>query len=280
MINGKHVVITGGARGIGLCIAKNCKENGAKVTILSRSASELNLTKQELSAFSSGDVQVMEADVSQKKSIAKAMEASVAKFGPIYGLICGAGIYGSIGPFVSGSLEEWENGLDINIKGTAYTVYYSFPHFEKTGGRMILFSGGGQGPMENFSSYVTSKGAIWRFTETLGVELAEKNIFVNAIAPGAVNTKFLDQLIQAGPEKVGKTFYEKSLAQKASGGQSPQKAADLCLYLLSEKSHGLYGKILSAVWDPYNNLENLTELSKTDLFQYRRVIDSHGNTRN
>jgi NAD(P)-dependent dehydrogenase (short-subunit alcohol dehydrogenase family) len=279
VLTNKHIVITGGSRGIGLTVAQNCKANGANVTLISRTAQELENAQRSLSDIKSGSVHIESADVSDKTSIKSAIDKSVKKFGSIYGLICGAGVYGSIGAFTEGSIEEWEKGLDINLKGTAYSVYHSYPHFEKNDGRIILFSGGGQGPLENFSCYVTSKGGIWRFTETVGAELVRKNIYMNAIAPGAVNTHFLDQLIKAGPEKVGKQFYEKSLKQKEDGGQSPQKAADLCLYLLSSKSKGLWGKTLSAVWDPYNDFSNLEDISNSDIYSYRRVVDKNGNTR-
>ena len=113
----------------------------------------------------------------------------------------------------------------------------------------------------------------------MGAELATKKIFVNAIAPGAVNTKLLDDLLTAGPEKVGKEFFEKSLAQKEQGGTSPEKAAELALYLLSEKSKGLYGKTLSAVWDPYQDFKDLEKMSTTDIYQVRRVVEADGSTR-
>jgi NAD(P)-dependent dehydrogenase (short-subunit alcohol dehydrogenase family) len=127
--------------------------------------------------------------------------------------------------------------------------------------------------MANFSSYVTSKGGIWRLTETLGHELAPENIFINALAPGAVNTKLLDELLAAGPEKVGKGVFEKSVQQKENGGESPEKAAKLVHYLMSEKSKGLYGKILSAVWDDFENFTDLEKLSKSDIYCVRRVVE-------
>jgi len=279
MLLNKHIVITGGARGIGLTIAENCKQHGAKVTIISRSKEDLDQANQKLSFIKDGTVNSVIADVSNKQSIESALFSAANKSGSIYGLICCAGIYGAIGPFVDSSIDDWEKGIDVNLKGTAYSIYYAYKHLEKSDARIILFSGGGQGPLENFSCYASAKGAIWRLTETLGAELAEKNVFVNSIAPGAVNTKFLDDLIQAGPEKVGQKFFEKSLKQKKDGGTSPQKAADLCLYLLSKKSIGLWGKTLSAVWDPYSDFTDLDVLSKSDIYSYRRVVDYKGNTR-
>lgn len=195
-------------------------------------------------------------------------------------MICAAGVYGHIGSFLDSDFKEWEKALDINLKGTALSIHAAAPYFDtKNSARVILFSGGGQGPLPNFSAYAISKGGVWRMTETLGAELAKRNIFLNSIAPGAVNTKLLDELLEAGPERVGKEFYEKSLAQREQGGTSPLKSAELALYLLSEKSTGLYGKTLSAVWDPYKDFKNLEKMSQSDIYQVRRVVDDQGNTR-
>ena len=133
--------------------------------------------------------------------------------------------------------------------------------------------------MPSFSDYVTSKGGIWRLTETLAAELAPKGIFVNAMAPGAVNTKLLDDLLTAGPDRVGQETYQRSLKQREDGGQSPEKACDLALYLLSKESKDLYGKTLSAVWDSFRDLGDPKSLSKSDVYCYRRVVDGKGNTR-
>lgn len=279
-LKNKSVIITGGGRGIGRSIAIACKKAGAFVTVAARSKKDLDETQLELNHINDLPSLSIICDVNNPEHLTHLFEKTTAEFGPLYGLICAAGVYGSIGPFVESSFSEWEKAIDINLKGSARTVHAAYPYMRhEEGGRVILFSGGGQAAMPNFSSYVTSKGGIWRFTETLGYELADKNIFVNAIAPGAVNTHILDDLLAAGPEKVGKEFYEKSLLQKKSGGESPEKAANLCLYLLSDKSKGLYGKIISAVWDPYKEFTDLKNLSSSDIFTVRRIIDANGNTR-
>ena len=105
------------------------------------------------------------------------------------------------------------------------------------------------------------------------ISISSENIFLNALAPGAVNTKLLDELLAAGPDKVGKAFFEKSVQQKENGGESPEKAAKLVMYLMSERSRGLYGKTLSAIWDDFENFENLEALSKSDIYCVRRVVE-------
>lgn len=279
-LDNQVIAITGAGRGIGKTIAEVCKQNGAKVAICARSQKELDETLSELQKINSIPSLAVVCDVMDLAQTRNFFEQIKAKLGTLTGLICAAGVYGSIGPFVQTPFADWEKAIDINLKGTALSIHTAFPYFDpQKGGRIILFSGGGQGPLANFSAYATSKGGIWRLTETLGAELASHKIFVNAIAPGAVNTKLLDDLLTAGPDKVGQDFYQKSLAQKEQGGTSPMKSAELVLYLLSEKSHGLYGKTLSAVWDPYQEFRDLEKMSQSDIYQVRRVVEPDGGTR-
>lgn len=272
------VLITGGGRGIGRAIAEACAEAGYQVAISARSRPELEETAARIQA--KGQVcKAFPCDVSSAESVLQLVRSVESELGTLYGLVCAAGIYGEIGPFWQIPIDAWESALDVNLKGTARAVHAALPGMMKQKkGRVILFSGGGQGPLPSFSPYATSKGAIWRLTETLGAELAPFNIFTNAIAPGAVNTTFLENLIAAGPEKVGQEAYQKALDQKKKGGQPPEKAAALCLYLLSERSTGLYGKILSAIWDDYENFAthfgDLEQMSRTDIFSVRRVVES------
>jgi NAD(P)-dependent dehydrogenase (short-subunit alcohol dehydrogenase family) len=149
----------------------------------------------------------------------------------------------------------------------------------RAGGRIIFFSGGGQGPQPRRTAYVASKGAIWRLTESLGAELAPSGVLVNAVAPGAVNTRFLDDLLAAGPSAVGQAEYENALRQKQQGGTSPDRAAALCVFLLSDRSRGLYGKVISAVWDDYASWTDLDGISRSELYAVRRVTRPDGGTR-
>lgn len=279
-LSGKSILITGGGRGIGLSIAETLKKSGAHVVIVARSSSDLESAQKKLSSIATGSSEAVACDITQKEDIQKACKIAAQKFGTIYGLVCAAGSHGEVGLFRNANFEAWETGIQVNVIGTALSVHTALQYMPSgKSARIVLFSGGGQNAFSHFSSYVTGKGGIWRFTETIGEELAPEKIYVNAIAPGAVYTQFLENLIQLGPDKVGAKYYQTLLDQKAGKSTPPEKAAELSLYLMSPASEGLYGKTLSAVWDPYWDFKELETMSKSDLFTFKRVIDQSGNTR-
>src|SRR5204862_997534 len=124
-------------------------------------------------------------------------------------------------PFDESPFEEWERAIRVNLLGAALCVRAVLPGMKRRrAGRVVLFSGGGQGPLPRRTAYAASKGAIWRLTESLGAELAPFGIYVNAIAPGAVNTRFLADLLQAGPERAGPAAHEEARKQQEAGGAS------------------------------------------------------------
>ncbi|MDO8569172.1 MAG: SDR family oxidoreductase [bacterium] len=271
ILKNKKAVITGGSRGIGKAIATEYLKNGAEVFLIARSVNELGETQKELAVF--GNVQITTADVSRPDDVERAVKEVAKTFGTIDILVNAAGIYGPIGPVTDVDPGEWKKALDINLFGTFLSVHFFAPLIKSNkSGSIINFVGGGEGAYPNFSSYVSAKGGIARFTETVAEELKDLGVDVNAIAPGAVNTKFLDDLVKVGPEKAGQSNYEWALQQKISGGVSPQKAATLCLYLASDKARGITGKIFSAVWDSYENFpKHKKEIMATDVYTMRRV---------
>lgn len=271
VLEGKIAIITGGSRGIGKAIAEAFAKEGARLLLVARSLNELQNTKKELEK--TGSVEYLAGDVSDEQFVHEVGEFVKKTFSAVDILVNAAGIYGPIGRVEEIDPKEWRKTLEINLTGTFLMVRTLLPFLKKSPrGKIINFGGGGEGALPRFSAYVASKGGIVRFTETVAAEVKEFHIDVNAILPGAVNTKFLDELLEVGPDKVGEEIYKKSLKQKEEGGVPPEKAAQLALFLASPASDGLSGKTLSAVWDAYEDFpDQIDTLMASDLFTYRRV---------
>jgi NAD(P)-dependent dehydrogenase (short-subunit alcohol dehydrogenase family) len=104
------------------------------------------------------------------------------------------------------------------------------------------------------------------------MEVADFGIRVNAVAPGAMDTDMLTELLEAGPEAAGNAEYEQGLRRRNQGGDLPEKAAELIVFLLSPDSAGISGRLLSAVWDPWTDLSRFREeLRGTDIYTLRRI---------
>jgi 3-oxoacyl-[acyl-carrier protein] reductase len=149
------------------------------------------------------------------------------------------------------------------------------PHFKQHRyGKIVQLSGGGAtNPLPNISAYAASKAAIIRFAETLAVEVKDYRIDVNAIAPGALNTRLLDEVIAAGPEAVGRDFHDRMIKTKEAGGTPLERGAALAVYLGSADSDGLTGRLLSAVWDPWESLATRrNDIAGSDVYTLRRIV--------
>lgn len=272
-LKGKSIIITGGSRGIGRAVAALFAHEGAKVMLAARSAEELAAAKESI-ADGSGEVETFVADVSNKEDVKNLAKETVSKFGTVDVLVNAAGIYGAIGPAASVDFEKWKQTFAVNIFGTFNTIQEMLPIFiKKKAGKIINFSGGGDGPLPNFSAYSSSKTAVVRLTETLAEELKGQGIMMNAIAPGPVNTQILEDALSAGEELVGKEMYAKIKKQKEDGGVSPEKAAELCLFLASDESNGLSGRLVSAVWDDWKSwdADKIKEIMGSNKLVLRRT---------
>jgi NAD(P)-dependent dehydrogenase (short-subunit alcohol dehydrogenase family) len=151
---------------------------------------------------------------------------------------------------------------------------------EQRHGKIINISGGGAAyPRPYFSAYATSKAGVVRFTETIAEELKEYSIDCNCIAPGALNTRMLSEVLNAGIKSVGYNYYERAMTQKLSGGDSLKDAAELCTYLASDKSDGLTGKLISARWDKWRDdiPEHIEEIKNSDIYTLRRILPKDRN---
>lgn len=270
-LESKVALITGGSRGIGRAVAEAFLEEGAKVVLVARHEEELKKTTQDLS--SKGLCYFFPGDVACESSVKNIIQKTLKRLGTVDILINAAAVTGPIGPFHQTNLEEWRKALQIDLLGTVYPIYYLLPHFiGRKQGKIINFSGGGATrARKNFSAYAVAKTAIVRLTEILAEELREFNIQVNAISPGVVKTKMIEDILQAGPKKAGQE-YDELVNRGEDEFDSPRLAARLAVFLASDESAGISGKIISARWDKWDNPEVLQRLIKDkDFFVLRRI---------
>jgi len=228
-----------------------------------------------LSETPGAQVELCVADVSQPEDVRRLADAAAAAFGRLDVLVCNAGVYGPKGGIESVDWESWTQALEINLNGPVLCARAFLPLLKKSErGKVIILSGGGATkPMPFLSAYAASKAAVVRFGETLAEEWKSAGIDVNMIAPGAMNTGMLDEILDAGPEKVGEAYYGASIKQKESGGASMERAAALCLFLAGRESDGITGKLVSAVWDPWEQFAQLKEqLQSSDIYTLRRIV--------
>lgn len=276
-LKGHNAIITGANQGFGLAVAKSFVQEGANVMLCARNAELLSAAQAELRELAAGKSKVcaMTADVSNLGQVENVMKTALSELGSVDSLVANAGVYGTKGAIEEIDWDEWSQAIDINLKGVVIQCRAVLPHFkQQRRGKIILLSGGGATkPMPFLSAYAASKAAVVRFGETLAEEVQEFNIDVNSIAPGALNTRLLDEVLEAGPEKVGKAFYQQSIKQKEQGGQPLEVGANLCVFLASKASDGVTGKLISAVWDPWADFpERMAELKATDVYTLRRIV--------
>lgn len=276
-LRGRTAIITGGSQGLGLAIAHAYVAAGASILLCARDPEALNTAREELIARSSSEqiIQTEIADVSQPADVAHLMATALRIFPRVHILVNNAGVYGPKGLIEDVDWSAWVKAIEVNLFGSVLLCRAVLPHFKAHHyGKIVQLSGGGAtNPLPRISAYAASKAAIVRFAETLAEEVREDNIDVNAIAPGPLNTRLLEEVLAEGPESVGQAFYDRALKQKVEGGAPLERGAELAVFLGSAASDGVTGKLLSAMWDPWETLpQHLKDLQQTDTYTLRRIV--------
>jgi NAD(P)-dependent dehydrogenase (short-subunit alcohol dehydrogenase family) len=277
-LTGRAAIITGGSRGLGRAIARRFIREGADVMIAARDITALQEAVGELVAScanSSQRVHCQVADISDPHDVQRLVDVTIDTLGRVDILVCNAGVLGPIGRVEEVDWDRWAETIRINLLGTVLCCRAVLPVMRRQGtGRIIVLSGGGAtAPRPQLSAYATSKAAVVRFAETLAEELRDTGITVNAVAPGALNTRMLEQILAAGEEIAGLANYQQAVRQQRRGGDSLDEAAGLVTLLASSRSDGITGRLLSAVWDNWRELPAHRErLAASDVYTLRRIV--------
>jgi NAD(P)-dependent dehydrogenase (short-subunit alcohol dehydrogenase family) len=277
VLENRCAVITGASRGLGFEIAKKYLEAGASLVICARDGDVLDRSALELKKLAGPGQSVIaqRADVSKPMDVARLIDGAFREFGRLDILVNNAGVAGPAGAIETVDWQEWLRTIEINLLSSVLLCRAVVPHFKRAKrGKIIQLSGGGAtAPLPNLSAYAASKAAVVRFVETLAEETRPHHIDVNALAPGLLNTRLLDEMLAAGPERIGHALHERCLRQKNEGGAPLGKGAALAVFLGSSLSDGITGKLISAVWDPWETLaHHLDDLNGTDIYTLRRIV--------
>lgn len=273
---GRIALVTGAGQGLGAEIARQYVINGASVMLCGRSAEKLEAQKLNLTPLLAPDARIVTSavDVAEPRQVDATFARLRSEFPRLDIVVNNAGVYGPMGNIEDIDWEEWVDALRINLLGLVYVSRAAIPIMRaQRHGKIINVSGGGAAnPMPMISAYAASKAGVVRFTESLALECLDDHIDVNAIAPGALRTQMMDQLLKAGPEKVGAQFYDRMKRIAEEGGTPLSLGAALCVFLGSPDSDGITGKLIAAQWDRWEDWpQHLDELNASDVYTLRRI---------
>lgn len=274
-LQGRNAVVTGGTQGLGRAIVEAFLDEGASVIFCARTEADVAAAEASLKkkAHPGQTVQGLVCDVADASAVATLFDRA-AQSGPLHIAVSNAAIHGPIGPTDSIDSDAWNRAWQINVTGTLLVCQHAVRAMKAAGGgRIITVSGGGAAtPRPNFAAYASTKAAVVRLTETLAEEVRSLGITVNALAPGTLQTRLTEEIVAAGVAQAGPEADTLRATLAQSEDVSPARAAALCVYLASEESAGITGKLLSARWDPWENLARFRAELDSDLYTLRRVV--------
>ena len=242
--DGRVVLVTGGSSGIGYAAAKAFLEEGAKVAITGRDAARLQRAGEELAR--SGTVLAIRGDVAKAEDARRMVTETTRKLGPLDVLVNNAGIYLNK-PIESFSEREYDDVMDINMKGTFLCTKFAIPGMvkRKRGAIVNVSSDSGLVGAAGSSVYSASKGAMVLFTKSVALDHAKDGIRVNVICPGEVKTPMLEK--DAAESGRGfEEYYQRVVAPiPMKRAATAEEVARGILFLASDEASFMTGAALS-----------------------------------
>jgi 3-oxoacyl-[acyl-carrier protein] reductase len=279
-LKGRRCIVTGASRGLGAAIARRFWEEGANLLLVARSGETLGRLVDELGSRPGQRAHALACDLADPAAGEAIVAAAREALGGVSILVNNAAIQGPIGVAWENDPAEWEEAIRINLLAPVDLCRRVVPLMAAAGaGKIINLSGGGAtGPRPRFTAYAAAKAGLVRFSETLAHETRAIGIDVNSVAPGAMSSAMTEAVLAAGPNRAGDREHAEAARLTRVGTPAIERAAALCAFLASAAGDGITGKLISAVWDPWETLAaHRDDLDRTDIYTLRRIVPADRN---
>jgi NAD(P)-dependent dehydrogenase (short-subunit alcohol dehydrogenase family) len=233
-LTGHHIFVTGGAKGIGEAIVRDCLAEGAKVSFVDIDVSAGEKLASELGK----SVKFIEASVASFAQLSKAFSEAVSTFGEVTGVVNNAGVNSHADP-VTMTDQEWEDFFAVDMKPVWLTAKLALPAMRKTGKGSIVNIGSIHGKLTypGFFPYGAAKSAVLGLTRNLALDEGKHEIRVNTVSPGYILTDLTKGWLSA---EAGRTERANSIQPLGRMGQ-PNEVAKVVTFLLSDKATYISG---------------------------------------
>ncbi len=238
-------LITGGSTGIGRASALAMAREGAKVALNARRAERCQEAVEAIEALG-GEALALPGDVANAEHVETLVATTVERWGRLDIVVPNAGINGVFAPIEDITPDEWDQTHNINVRGTFLTVKYAIPHLRESGGGsiVVISSVNGNRIFSNFgfTSYSCSKAAQVTFTKMAAVELAQWDIRINVVCPGATQTNIRENTFPRDIEKIAiPRDFPQGMIPLQQRSASSEEVANAVLFLASDEASYITG---------------------------------------
>ena len=271
-LENRSAIITGAGRGIGRAIALAYAQEGAHLALAARTAAELDDVAEQVRALGASAL-VIPTDVADQEQVDRMMAQVIDQYSSVDILVNNAGIGGPVGALQDNDPGYWADTLQVNLVGTYLCCRAVLPEMlRQDRGRIINISGsGGSSATSHISAYCASKAAVVRLTECLALELEGTNVQVNALGPGGIHTRLVEEMQEAAAASGSAEIHDQSRTVTSGGGESIQRVAELAVFLASDEAGSLSGRLVSTRDDLPTVPHRIPEIMTSEAYLLRRV---------